>query len=161
MILPPSGSRETRSVVPAALHGCFRLPPGLPRKAKPPFQGLWVGILLCVAGTPHAFAADHPQLPKGSECLSCHVEKTRGQSVHFDFAHACTVCHAVTAADGKTPITLVLPKETICYSCHEKAAMDKVPYMNGECISCHDPHNSQRLYLLRANVSMANHGPKP
>jgi predicted CXXCH cytochrome family protein len=56
------------------------------------------------------------------------------------------------AADGKASISLVLPKEKICYSCHEKAAMAKSPIMKGECVSCHDPHNSERLYLLRANV---------
>jgi predicted CXXCH cytochrome family protein len=108
-------------------------------------------LFLSLAATP-AFAADHPELPKGSECLSCHIEKTKGQSLHFDFTNSCTVCHVVKVEDGKTSITLALPKEKICYSCHEKAAMDKSPIMKGECVSCHDPHNSERPHLLRANV---------
>src|SRR5689334_9058850 len=87
-----------------------------------------LSLLVMLSGVP-LFAADHPELAKGSECLSCHTEKTTGQSVHFDFASACTVCHVVNVADGRTSITLVLPKEKICYSCHEKAAMDKLEFM--------------------------------
>ena len=112
---------------------------------------LSVLIVLCAAP---ALGANHPSVPQGNECLSCHAEKIRGQSVHYDFTRACTVCHAVTVANGETSITLVLPKEKICYSCHEKAAMDKVSFMRGECVSCHDPHNSERRYLLRANARL-------
>jgi len=99
-----------------------------------------------------ALSADHPALPKDSTCASCHVEKTKGQSVHFDFANSCTLCHVTKIEDGKTSITLVLPKEQICYSCHEKAEMQKSPIMKGECLSCHDPHNSASPHLLRAGV---------
>jgi len=115
-------------------------------------------VLLAVAAVP-AFAAEHPAIPKESACLSCHLEKTTGQSINFDFTTACTVCHVVKVEDGKTSISLVLPKEKICYSCHEKAAMDKTQFMKGECVSCHDPHNSERLYLLRANVPMPDEKP--
>jgi hypothetical protein len=111
-----------------------------------------VGIVFCALASAPAIAADHPELPKGGECLSCHADKTKGESVHFDFADACTVCHMVNVVDGKTSVTLALPKEKICYSCHEKAAMDQVSYMKGECVSCHDAHNSPRTYLLRVNA---------
>ncbi len=114
-----------------------------------------LSVLLFAFTAASAFSADHPQIPQGSECLSCHAEKTKGQSIHFDFPRACTACHAVSIAEGKTSITLVLPKEKICYSCHEKAAMDKVPSMKGECISCHDPHNSPQLHLLLPNLQTA------
>jgi len=110
-------------------------------------------IFLAITAIP-AFSADHPAIPKDSACLSCHVEKTKGQSIHFDFTNACTVCHVVNVVDGKTSVTLAIPKEKICYSCHEKAAMDKMQFMKGECLSCHDPHNSQRLYLLRKDVPL-------
>ena len=123
--------------------------------------GFAAGLWLALASGAPAFAADHPELPKASECLSCHAEKTKGLSIHFDFAQSCTVCHAVSVADGKTSITLVLPKEKICYSCHEKAAMDAVPYMKGECLSCHDPHNSARPHLLKANVPVPIDKKKP
>jgi len=154
-----SRSARTPSIVPPGLARCSRLYPALPRWARlgRPFQGLEVRILLYLVTSilslsSPAMSADHPALPHHSECLSCHEDKTKGQSVHFDFTHACTVCHVVNVADGKTSITLILSKEKICYSCHEKAAMDSVPYMKGECVSCHDPHNSARPYLLRANV---------
>ena len=156
-------SGSSHSAVPPGLAHRLRPYPALPRWAKlgRPFQGLWAGLLLCGVTSAlfvPAVAADHPELPQGSECLSCHAEKTKGESVHFDFTHACTVCHAVSIADGKTTITLVLPKEKICYTCHEKAAMDKVSFMKGECVSCHDPHNSERLHLLRANLSPSEGG---
>lgn len=163
MIGTTSDSREAGSVVPPGLRCCAQLHPelrhwtGLVRR----FRALWLEALLCVIVVPAAVAADHPELPQSSECLSCHAEKTKGQSVHFDFAHTCTVCHSVSVTDGTTSITLVLPKEKICYSCHEKAAMDQVAFMKGECVSCHDAHNSERLYLLRANVPVSNPGQKP
>jgi predicted CXXCH cytochrome family protein len=157
-----------RLAVPLGLARSSRLYPALPRWAKlgRPFHGLSVEILWCfvvciLSLAAPALAADHRNLPAGSECLSCHAERTKGQSVHFDFAHACTVCHVVSIADGKTSIMLVLPKDKICYSCHEKAAMDEIPYMKGECLSCHDPHNSQRTYLLRPNVPLPTEKPKP
>ena len=154
MIRTTSRLGEAGAVVPAGLHSCVHLHPALLRWTKlvRPFQRLWLGAVLWVTVVSPTFAADHPELPKGSECLSCHVEKAKGQSVHFDFAQSCTVCHAVGLADGRTSIALVLPKEKICYSCHEKAAMEAVPYMKGECVTCHDAHNSERPYLLRANV---------
>ena len=117
-------------------------------------------IFLAITAIP-AFSADHPAIPKDSACLSCHVEKTKGQSIHFDFTNACTVCHVVNVVDGKTSVTLAIPKEKICYSCHEKAAIDQVPYMKGECISCHDPHSSARPYLLHAHVSIPERTEKP
>ena len=107
------------------------------------------------------FAVDHPELPNASDCLSCHVEKTKGQSVHFDFASACTVCHVANRSEGKLSITLVLPKEKICYSCHEKAAMDQMSFMKGECVACHNPHNSERVYLLREGVKVSSEKSNP
>ena len=74
--------------------------------------------------------------------------------MHFDFTNACTVCHVVNVTEGKTSVALAIPKEKICYSCHEKSAMDKMQFMKGECVSCHDPHNSERLYLLRKDVPL-------
>jgi predicted CXXCH cytochrome family protein len=109
-------------------------------------------VLLAVAAVP-AFPAEHPAISKESACISCHVEKTKGQSIHFDFTNSCTVCHVVRVDDGKTSISLAIPKEKICYSCHEKAALDKMQFMKGECVSCHDPHNSERPHLLRKGVS--------
>lgn len=155
-------SKVRHSAVPPGLERIAPLNSALPRwvKLSPLLQGFWSGIVFCALAAP-AFAADHPPLPQGSECLSCHTEKAKGQSVHFDFTHACAVCHVVNAADGRTSITLVLAREKICYSCHEKDAMDRVPYMQGECVSCHDPHTSQRAHLLRANVPTPGEKPKP
>lgn len=136
------------------------LPP-FSRAQHPSLFLLRTAIFLVVLSPVAAIAVDHPEIPNGSECLSCHGEKAKGQAVHFDFAHACNVCHVVHVADGRTSITLILPKEKICYSCHEKAAIDQVPYMKGECISCHDPHSSARPYLLHAHVPMPARTEKP
>jgi predicted CXXCH cytochrome family protein len=150
----------SHSAVPPGLAHRLRPYPALPRWAKlgRPFQGLRAAVLFSIVIVTPVFGKDHPALLAGSECLSCHAEKTKGKSVHFDFTQACAVCHAVSTADGKTTITLVLPKEKICYTCHEKAAMDKVSFMKGECVSCHDPHNSERLHLLRANLPPSEGG---
>ena len=151
------------SDVPSELKGALRFNPLLPRWAKlsRAILGLWQGVLLGFMVATPALAVDHPGIPNSSECLSCHAEKAKGQSVHFDFKHACAVCHVVNVAEGKTSVTLALPKEQICYSCHEKAAMDQVPYMKGECVSCHDPHNSERLFLLRPSAPVPKAESKP
>ena len=52
-----------------------------------------------------------------------------------------------------TTLNLAMPKEQICFACHEKSAALKqhVPLVNGTCVDCHDSHSSnQRMLLLEA-----------
>jgi predicted CXXCH cytochrome family protein len=52
-----------------------------------------------------------------------------------------------------TTLMLAMPKEQICFACHEKSAALKqhVPVVKGACVDCHDSHSSsQRMLLLEA-----------
>ena len=52
-----------------------------------------------------------------------------------------------------TTLSLAMPKEQICFACHEKSAALKqhVPVVKGTCVDCHDSHSSdQPMLLLKA-----------
>lgn len=68
-------------------------------------------------------------------------------------ATSCTVCHVAKTQGDMTTLNLAMPKEQICFACHEKSAALKqhVPLVNGTCVDCHDSHSSnQRMLLLEA-----------
>jgi predicted CXXCH cytochrome family protein len=49
---------------------------------------------------------------------------------------------------------LTVPKEQICFLCHERAAMQQhvSSSKQKDCLGCHDAHRSARAMLLRRNV---------
>ena len=51
-----------------------------------------------------------------------------------------------------TTLNLAMPKEQICFACHEKSAalQHHVPAAKGTCLDCHDAHSSDQRMLLRA-----------
>jgi predicted CXXCH cytochrome family protein len=51
-----------------------------------------------------------------------------------------------------TTLTLAMPKEQICFACHEKSAelRQHVPAVKALCVDCHDAHSSDQRMLLRA-----------
>lgn len=61
-------------------------------------------------------------------------------------ARLCNACHDPAAFNA-----LVMPREQLCFKCHE-FRMDKKyihgPLASGGCTACHDPHSSQYRYLL-------------
>ncbi len=103
-------------------------------------------------------AGEHPvALDKNvdaAKCLECHEEKTKGAHVHSAIAMGCTTCHEVQVKDKDTTlIELTAPKEELCFTCHEKskAASQHGPYSRGNCVLCHDPHQSEFDKQLRAS----------
>ncbi len=57
-----------------------------------------------------------------------------------------------------TTLSLAMPKEQICFSCHERSAalQRHVPIVKGSCVDCHDSHSSdQRMLLLKAPAPSA------
>lgn len=115
----------------------------LPRIAFP--------LLLLAAAMP-AWAVEHPGiLPKDADCSSCHANKLSGMSVHSAMSTSCTVCHVARTRGDMTTLNLAMPKEQICFACHEKSAelQRHVPVVKGLCVDCHDAHSSERRMLLR------------
>lgn len=119
-----------------------------------------VALLLLPAGM-SASAVEHPiehpgVLPKDANCSSCHANKIKGKSVHSAMAIPCTVCHLATTEGDMTTLILSMPKEKICFACHDKdksaQAQRHKPTakgLKGECVDCHDSHSSSRRSLLR------------
>jgi predicted CXXCH cytochrome family protein len=71
----------------------------------------------------------------------------------------CTTCHTVTTETDKETkhpdnltITLSRQGSDLCYKCHEPKDKKKTvhaPVMGGDCISCHNPHQSANKGLLK------------
>jgi len=118
-----------------------------------------IAALLVLPAAMSASAVEHPIehpgiLPKDANCSSCHANKTKGKSVHSAMAIPCTVCHLATTEGDMTTLILSMPKEKICFACHEKSAQSQrhKPGAKGQCVDCHDSHNSVRRSLLREHA---------
>ncbi|MGC1448933.1 MAG: cytochrome c3 family protein [Candidatus Sulfotelmatobacter sp.] len=115
-----------------------------------------IALLLLLAVMP-ATAVEHPGvLPADSDCSSCHAKKTSGKSVHSAMSTSCTVCHVVRTQGDMTTLNLAMPKEQICFACHEKSAevRQHLPVVKGVCVDCHDAHSSDQPMLLRASAGL-------
>jgi predicted CXXCH cytochrome family protein len=123
------------------------------RKQITAIAGFLICAGLCIAAP--AFAVEHPGLVE-QECSSCHVRMIAGKSVHSAMSSPCTVCHVAMTKGDMTTVTLSMPKERICFACHEESASlrQHVPAVKGECVECHDAHSSQRRLLLREEARL-------
>ena len=81
----------------------------------------------------------------------------------------CTVCHLAQTQGDMTTLQLSLPKQEICFSCHERTMMlrEHPEAVTKLCVDCHDAHSSSRRMLLlepasasRGNSSMMLPGAK-
>ena len=87
---------------------------------------------------------------------------------------ACDECHAVSASasfrpefraqppsesySDASPARLRFPREKLCYECHDDMTPEELapddetihsPVEDGECLACHDPHQSRYPKMLR------------
>jgi predicted CXXCH cytochrome family protein len=102
-----------------------------------------------------AMAVEHPgSLPKDSTCISCHVKKMTGNSVHSALQSPCGVCHLTSTQGDMTLVSLSMPKDKICFACHEAASASGLhtPSVQGQCLKCHDAHSSDYRMLLRQDA---------
>lgn len=54
-----------------------------------------------------------------------------------------------------TRMSLLMPKDKICYACHAESATLKqhTPDTKKQCLECHDAHSSNARMLLRAEAA--------
>jgi predicted CXXCH cytochrome family protein len=107
--------------------------------------------IICAAG-----AVEHPGvLHDNDNCSSCHLDKTRGRSVHSAMAIRCTICHLAQTQGDLTTLSLMMPKDKICFACHQDStAMRRhTPAAAESCLECHDAHSSSRPMLLVKKLS--------
>jgi predicted CXXCH cytochrome family protein len=118
-----------------------------------PFHAIAAFVLVVFFSTIlRATAVEHPgALDKNADCTSCHAKKVTGKSVHSVMSSPCTVCHVTLTQGDMTLVTLSMPKNKICFACHEEAASSRLhtPSVKGQCIECHDAHSSDYRMLLR------------
>ena len=106
---------------------------------------------------------EHPGVvPKDAECTSCHTSKVRGKSVHSVMATSCDVCHVTQTQGDMTIVNLSMPKQKICFACHQESAAlrEHVPTVKGQCLDCHDAHSSDQKMLLRV-VALSSQSKQP
>jgi predicted CXXCH cytochrome family protein len=123
-----------------------------------PILMVLIGVpLLLLSAAVQASAVEHPGiLPQNSDCSSCHANKLSGKSVHSAMAISCTVCHLTKTEGDMTTINLAMPREKICFACHEKSTelQQHSPAVTGRCVDCHDAHSSSRRLLLREQADV-------
>jgi len=118
-------------------------------------------VLLLLVGAGGAAAVEHPGvLHENDDCSFCHASKTMGKSVHSAMASPCTICHLAQTQGDLTTLNLIMPKEQICFACHEKSAelRQHTPAVQGRCVECHDSHSSARRMLLREVSDLRDRG---
>jgi len=120
-------------------------------KCQPGALIFFLPLLLLLPAT-RASAVEHPGiLHKDDNCSSCHPGKTSGKSVHSAMALSCTVCHLAETQGDMTTLNLAMPRQQICFACHEKSMSLQRHSLGvkGTCVDCHDSHSSDRRMLLR------------
>lgn len=122
---------------------------------------LFAMLMFCAAAT--ARADVHPvPLEKNTpsaKCLECHVDQSKGKSVHSAMALGCTACHEVRVNRDVTRVKLITTTVVgLCITCH----VDKnAAQINGtvhppavrDCLKCHDPHSSNNKFQLLKPMS--------
>jgi DmsE family decaheme c-type cytochrome len=97
-------------------------------------------------------------------CLSCHNRSNHNEwsgSKHDARNVSCTTCHSVHAPKGEKALLKTETQIETCVQCHRKEVnkvhkSSHMPVKEGkmECTSCHNPHGSQNVKMLREGNSI-------
>ncbi len=111
-------------------------------------------LAVLLATATHASPVEHPGILHANDnCSACHAGKSTGKSVHSAMVIPCTVCHLADTRGDMTLLDLMMPREQICFACHQKS-QQHLPVIKGACLDCHDAHSSARRMLLRKNAKV-------
>jgi predicted CXXCH cytochrome family protein len=105
-------------------------------------------------------------VPSKQECLSCHENLTRNETVHPELATTCDICHTSNGSEhpkaGTKGFSLSEKLPVLCYNCHTEFQenAEKFPVVHGpvnsalSCLNCHNPHSSpsKKLVLDSSNA---------
>ena len=112
----------------------------------------FIGVFINVMADYNALAQD--------SCITseCHAKMGTAKFIHGPVAaKECVVCHIVGKNDNppkKHDLSFSMEEGPLCLSCHEELEQsfkDKtlhLPVEEGECIICHDSHQSDNKFLL-------------
>ncbi len=117
-----------------------------------PLAGL---LTMCQMSPPRAI----PPSRSPASCVSgrCHPEVATKRYIHGPIGSgSCEVCHPVSQwTSGRHPTILTERHGDRCIFCHEEAkGFTSMKHKHtlvsrGECIACHDPHQSDNGFLLK------------
>ena len=89
-------------------------------------------------------------------CNECHSDMLEGENVHSPAKKDCQRCHIANGAEHPLEAVVGFNLKTdvpnLCYECHDpKTESDFVhdPIKKGECLICHDIHNSPNMFLVK------------
>lgn len=100
-------------------------------------------------------------LAQDESCVTakCHADIAIKEFVHGPVgANICNICHNLVEGK-KHKFEFAAEKEELCFGCHEESRdmMLKnnlhTPVANGNCVGCHDPHQSDFRFTLKGNAS--------
>jgi predicted CXXCH cytochrome family protein len=126
------------------------------------------GIVLlasALAGPPGALA--EPQGPDKCLSASCHANYGKAKFVHGPVgAGVCTPCHRphkdyTPEKHNASNFTMAAKGKDLCFICHEnlkKVMTGKFvhgPVAMGDCIACHDPHQSDSKFSMKKPTTSA------
>ncbi|MHC4852687.1 MAG: cytochrome c3 family protein [Planctomycetota bacterium] len=128
---------------------------------KPPVLGLaLVPALLVILGNV-ATRAPEPVAPvvKQMDCITseCHADMGKKLFVHGPVrVKKCRICHKQPDPEMHD-FTPTKKGAAACLGCHEMELRQHVhaPVAEGQCLQCHDPHESTRRFQLRARSQKA------
>lgn len=114
-------------------------------------------FLLLTGGQQLTRAASAPSgLEPDEACLDCHAEMGEKKHIHpatEDGAGCATLCHQQTNPALHAFAAQPAPIAALCLECHDNPVFGKhrhMPAADGDCIECHDPHQSEQKKLLNA-----------
>lgn len=89
-------------------------------------------------------------------CTDCHTDILSQTYVH-SVSESCDLCHIINSeehpGDKKSGISLSDSEPALCLMCHETATGSDLyvhtPVKAGKCTTCHNPHSSSKLMLIR------------
>jgi DmsE family decaheme c-type cytochrome len=125
-------------------------------------------------GKAHADAGGDPTLIKrlgqarpaevSATCTSCHNRTEHAEwagSKHDQRSMSCSSCHSIHSAKSPEAQLIQVSERETCNQCHQResnkiARSSHMPVQEGKmsCSSCHNPHGSQNVRMLREGHSI-------
>ncbi len=135
------------------------------RKKKPASQAFAGGTMFLRSAILMLFVAfisiTRVSAQGGEGCVTskCHADISSKQWVHGPVgAGICNICHTLVD-QKKHEFIFTTDKEELCFGCHETTRdmmiEDHVhtPVADGNCVGCHDPHQSDYQFTLKGNAA--------